>query len=338
VKKAVLLVNIGTPESPQMKDVRRFLSAYLNDPHVIRLPKFWRKLLVNGIIVPFRAPKSAQAYRQLWTADGSPLRSYLEQVRQKLQERLGPETDVWAAMRYGNPNLADVMAAMRENQYARLTVIPLFPQYAASTTGTIEDSLYEQLTQWKAAPELRFVRQFYFYPPFLEVWKKKLAAHHPHTYDRIVFSFHGLPLSHLPPECRVTCGNKICACSSRPAETDFFQPAHCYKWSCYDFAAKMATLLGLDESQYLVTFQSRIATGWLQPYTDHSLKALAAKRLKVLVAPLSFVADCLETKIELGIEYRKLFLTRGGQDYHWIEGLNTQQDWIEVLEKLILNS
>ncbi|MDR1865764.1 MAG: ferrochelatase [Bacteroidales bacterium] len=337
MKQAVLLINIGTPDSPDVADVQRFLSTYLNDPHVIMMPRIWRKLLVNGVIVPCRAPKSARAYRQLWTENGSPLRYYLGALRRQLQEQAEGEIDVWAAMRHGNRNIAEVMNSMRKEGYDRLTVIPLFPQYSLSTTGTIEDCVRQQLLRWDTHPQVDFARQFYFYPPFLNVWKNNILKCHPERYDKVVFSFHGLPMNHLPAACRAACRvGQTCPCPSYSGEDKgSFVARPCYKASCYDFAVRLAGLAALSTDRYTVTFQSRIYKGWLQPYTDRVLKDLASKRMNVLIVAPSFVSDCLETKIELESEYRKLFLEHGGQAYSCTEALNVQQEWIEALQLLI---
>jgi ferrochelatase len=331
VKKAVLLVNIGTPDSPNSADIKKFLAAYLNDPRVIMLPPLQRALLVKGVIVPFRARKSTAAYQKLWEGcDDSPLRHYLETTRRKLQEKLGDTTDVWAAMRYGNPSLATVINAMSMRGYRQWTVIPLFPQYASSTTGSIEDGVGEQARKF-GLPQPRIIRQFWFHPSFLNVWQQALTAYHPENCDKVVFSFHGLPLCHLPKECRTACTCLPHHCD----ETDYFSlPRRCYKADCNDFAAKIAALCGLDEHRYVVTFQSRLSGGWLQPYTDRVLKDLAAKRMKTLVVAPSFVADCLETRIELDLQYRQLFPLGEGQEYRRMEALNDRQEWIDTLAEL----
>jgi ferrochelatase len=330
VKKAILLVNIGTPDSPDCADVRKFLAAYLNDPRVIVLPRIRRTLLVKGVIVPFRMRKSATAYRKLWEGcDDSPLRFYLELTRRKLQEQLGDSVDVWAAVRYGNPSLSAVINAMSRQGYKQWTVIPLFPQYTSSTTGSIEDGVREQARKF-GLPQPRIVQQFWFHPAFLKVWQQRLTAHHPENYDMVVFTFHGLPLSHLPKACRTNC-----TCSPYRGEADYFSlPQRCYKADCHDFAAKIAALCGLDEHRYVVTFQSRISGRWLQPYTDRVLKDLAEKRLKTLVATPSFVSDCLETRVELDMEYRQLFVAGDEQEYRRVEALNDRQEWIDALAEI----
>ncbi|MDR0713365.1 MAG: ferrochelatase [Bacteroidales bacterium] len=335
VKEAILLVNIGTPNSPDTADVKKFITDYLTDPHVITLPRFRRHLLVKGVIVPFRAPKSAKAYRQLWTEQGSPLRYYLEALRIKVQEQLGDKAEVWTAMRYGHPNIVGVMADMERQGYDRLTVVPLFPQYTTSTVGTIEDKVREEHARWRRPAQLNIIRHFQFYRPFLELWSRQIALHQPEKYDRVVFAFHGLPLSHLPAACRTAQGHLPCNCLPPAVHEDFFQlPDACYRANCCGFASRVATLAGLEPHRCVVSFQSRLSKGWIQPYTDRVLEEFAAKKMKVLVAALSFVSDCLETRVELDIEIRQRFLALGGQEFGRVAALNACDEWAKVLSEI----
>ncbi len=322
MNKAILLVNVGTPDSPDVHDVKKYLSQFLNDPHVMNIPWLWRKILVNGMIIPFRARKSAAIYRLLWTKDGAPLRFYLEQVRDRLQQQLARHADVWAAFSYSQPNIADVMDKMQGKGYQQITVIPLFPQYAVSTTGSVEDNVKKHISRWSMQPKLKIVRQFYDEPLFLDAWNERIIAYHPGQYQHIVFSFHSLPLSHLPKECRQQ--QYPCGCMK--------QAEPCYRATCYDTAGRLANRLGLNEKQYTVAFQSHMSKRWMQPFTEDVLKKLAVENAKILVVAPSFVADCLETSIELGIEYKELFLKNGGSKYVWVESLNDHAKWIEALK------
>ncbi len=333
MKKAVLLVNVGTPDSPDVRDVKKFLSLFLNDPHVINIPRLRRKILVDLIIVPFRASKSAAEYRRLWTENGSPLRYYLEKVRDLLQTRLSGHTDVWAAMNYGHPDIADVMNEMGRKGYDRLTVVPLFPQYAVSTTGSTEAAVMRHIARWPNRPELNIVRQFYDHPLFLDAWTERIMMHLSGQDRHVVFSFHGLPLNHLPPKCR---REGICECSLHENVANMHVvSSNCYKAACYDTARKLTNRLGLTIDQYTVAFQSRMSNRWMRPFTEDVLGQLAEKGAKVLVVAPSFVADCLETTIELGIEYKELFLKKGGRKYTLVESLNDAPKWTEVLEAIV---
>ncbi len=329
MKTAVLLVNVGTPDSPDVRDVRKFLALFLNDPHVINIPWLWRKILVNWMIVPFRAPKSAAEYRRLWTKDGSPLRIHSEKVRDLLQKRLAGQADVRLAMNYGNPDMAGVMNEMSRNGYDRLTVVPLFPQYADSTAGSAGAAVAKHLARWSKQPEYRIVKQFYDHPRFLDAWTERIASCRPEHDRCVVFSFHGLPLGHLPEKCR---REGPCECLSRPDTPSASES--CYKAACYDMARKLADRLGLAADRYTVAFQSRMSRRWMQPFTDDVLKHLARKGAKVLMAAPSFIADCLETTVELGIEYKETFLEHGGKDYILAESLNDDPKWIDALAEI----
>ncbi len=337
MKKAVLLVNVGTPDTPAVRDVRRFLARFLNDPYVIHIPWVWRKLLVNMLIVPFRSPKSAALYRKLWTDKGSPIRYYLDSVRDDLQKILSDQVDIWAAMNYGNPNLSQVLNKMQDKGYHQITVIPLFPQYALSTTGSVEHHVLKDIDRWPVRPEVVMIRQFYDQPVFLHAWLSRILPYHPENYDQIIFSFHGLPLSHLPEPCRhYRKDQNVCSCSKPLEISDLYVVAdYCYKAACYDMADKMAKLLELTKTEYIVAFQSRMSRHWLEPFTDRVLEQCAAKKQKVLVIALSFVADCLETNVELGIEYKQMFFKRGGTEHTLVESLNDQPEWIHALATII---
>ncbi|GHT25021.1 ferrochelatase [Bacteroidia bacterium] len=334
MKTAILLVNIGTPDSPDIADVRKFIIRYLTDPRVMNIPWIWRHLLVRGVIVPFRARKSTKAYRQLWTDKGSPLLYYLDALQRKVQEQL-PAAEVWAAVRYGSPDIAQVMAEMSTRGYEQLTIVPLFPQYASSTVGTIEDGVRKAVAQWTSPPQMTVIRQFSDYAPFIDLWSRNIRAWRPENYDRLVFSFHGLPLNHLPKRCRNTQGGQVCNCLSHNGELhDWETENYCYRANCYTLAAQIAKSLGLENQQYTVSFQSRLTKGWLQPFTDSLLEEYGRKGMRVLLAAPSFVADCLETTVELDIENKNRFLAAGGAALDRVPSLNIQDEWVKALVSL----
>jgi len=324
MKSAVLLVTIGTPASYSVGDVRRYLSRFLNDPYVINIPWLWRKLLVYLIIVPFRAPKSAAKYQKIWTKDGFPLYVYLKIVRDQLADRIGSDADVWYAMSYASPDIEEVLMKMENEGYQQITVVPLFPNYANSTTGSICDSVNKALKLWKKEPQLNFVNSYYDHPLFLDAWVDRIGRYTPEHYDHILFSFHGLPLSHLPQKRQVDRS----VTEEKPDYDD-------YEGVCYYFAKLIAERLGLKEKQYSVAFQSRMSKRWLRPFTDQKLISLAVDKQKVLVVPLSFVADCLETTLELGEEYKEIFLAHGGEEYQLVDSLNDSPKWLDALEKIV---
>jgi ferrochelatase len=330
-KTAVLLINVGTPDSPRVKDVRRYLTQFLNDPRVIDLPWLPRKILVNAIIVPFRAPKSSKLYKMLWTENGSPLMYFGNELQRLLQEQLGINFRVFLGMRYGNPALKCVLEGIRNEGFQKLVVIPLFPQYASSTTGTAIRAVLEIIEKWNVIPDVRFVSQFYRNPEFIEAFATRIKSYRPETYDHIVFSYHGLPIRHIDrihPEI----SHAACECTRVfPAHGEF-----CYKATCYETTRMIAQRLSISNDQFTVSFQSRLTNNWLEPFTDRVItdKAKAGAH-KILIAAPAFVADCLETTVELGIEYKKLFIEAGGTQLNYVESLNDMPEWVQALKKIV---
>jgi len=328
---AILLLNVGTPDEPTVKAVRAYLSQFLNDPQVIDLPWLIRKILVNLVIVPFRAPKSAKLYQQLWTEKGSPLVVHGENLRKKLQDKLGPEYKVLLAMRYGNPSIAKAIGEIKALRIKQIIAVPLFPQFAMSTTETCIEEVKRQLKKQKCRAALKVVEAFYSHPKFLDAFAAQISKYKPDEYEHIVFSYHGLPNRHIE---KIHPGKKSddCVCS------EYF-PEHgkkCYKAQCYETSRQLAARLNLQKEQYSVTFQSHLSDNWLQPFTDKTLEQLQQPGVKkVLLAAPSFVADCLETIVELGIEYRENFEKKHGNHLQIVESLNSNDDWAEALKKLV---
>lgn len=330
-KTAVLLLNVGTPDSPSIGDVRSYLFQFLNDRRVIDLPLIPQKLLVNGIIVPFRAPKSAKLYRALWTPEGSPLIIISRKLQQKLQTSLGNEYVVFLAMRYANPNLKEVLNTISKKGFKKLVVVPLFPHYASSTTGTVYQKVMEIISKWYVIPEVRFIGQFYDHPKFIEAFCSRAREHDFSEYDHILFSYHGLPNSQVN-KTHPGIDAKSCTCT-----TEF--PGHgmfCYKATCYETTRRIAAKLGLDESRYSTAFQSRLTNNWLEPFSDEEIIRMAKKgSKKILVLAPAFVTDCLETTHEIGVEYQELFEEHGGEKIQLVESLNDHPLWIQLLTELI---
>ena len=330
-KTAVLLVNVGTPDSPSVNHVRSYLFQFLNDRRVIDLPLIPQKLLVNGIIVPFRAPKSAKLYRELWTPDGSPLMILSRALQRKLQNALGEEFVVFLAMRYANPNLKDVLDTIRKKGFKKLVVAPLFPHYASSTTGTVAQRVMELTSKWYVIPEIRIIGQFYDHPKYIDAFCQRAREHDLTGYDHILFSYHGLPNSQVNkthPEITA----KSCTCQEEFPEHGKF----CYKATCYETTRKIAAKLGLDKKQYSTAFQSRLTNNWLEPFSDEVIKSKARQGAKkILVLAPAFVTDCLETTHEIGVEYQELFEKEGGEKIQLVESLNDHPLWIELLSELV---
>lgn len=330
-KKAVLILNVGTPDKPEVRSVRKFLSEFLNDPFVIDLPWLLRKILVNLIIVPFRAPKSTKLYQQLWEKEGSPLLTNAIKLKEKLAKKIDDEHSVFMAMRYGNPSIDSALREISKGNFGKLIVIPLFPHYAASTSETAIQAVMSQAKRYPQIPEIQFANQFYDHPSFLKAWGAKAAKYQFDDFDHIVFSYHGLPLSHIQkshPDRSIS----SCTC-------DIEMPAHgekCYRATVFETTRLLAKEFGLKKNQYSVSFQSRLSKNWLSPFTDNLLLELAAQgKRKVLLFAPSFVADCLETKVELGIEYAKLFQEAGGEKLELVESLNDSDSWVEALDSII---
>jgi ferrochelatase len=330
-KTAVLLLNVGTPDSPSVKDVRRYLSEFLNDPRVIDLPWLARKILVNLIIVPFRAPKSAKLYKLLWTQKGSPLLVHSLSVQDRLNEKVGSDLTFFVAMRYGNPSFREALRKVKEMGASRLILVPMFPHFASSSTGTALEAVLKIVKNWNVIPGIKVTGQFYNHPLFLDAFEKRIRSYSPEKYDHILFSYHGLPVSHIsnihPDQ----------DCASCTCDRDF--PAYgtfCYRATCYETTRLLAARLGLREGTYSHGFQSRLSDKWLKPFSDELLaqKAKEGVRKLLIVAP-AFVADCLETTVELGVEYKKLFLENGGESLEYVESLNDLPEWIDALSEII---
>jgi len=330
-KTAVILINVGTPDEPKVRAVRRYLFEFLNDRRVIDLPLVVQKILVNLIIVPFRSPKSTKLYQRLWTEKGSPLLYYSEQVQTELQEKLASKADVFMAMRYGNPSIGKALAAIQKGNYDQLIILPMFPQYASSTNGTAIQAVMDQIKKWNTIPEIHAINQFYDHPAFLDAFAERIQSYQPEEYDHIIFTYHGLPNRHLeknhPDE-------SIKTCNCETSLPEFGQ--YCYKATCYQTTRELVQRLGLKSGQYSVSFQSRLSNNWMTPFTDKNLISRAKQgNKKVLVAAPAFVADCLETTVEIGWEYKELFMENGGEKLQMVESLNDSPRWISGLEEIL---
>lgn len=330
-KTAVILLNVGTPDEPKVKAVRRYLSEFLNDRRVIDIPLVLQKILVNLIIVPFRAPKSTKLYQRLWTEKGSPLLYFSESLQVGLQQKLGAQADVFLAMRYGNPSIGKALAAIQKGNYDRLIVLPLFPQYASSTSGTAIQAIIDQVRKWNTIPEIHTINQFYDHPAFLDAFTERIRSYNPEKFDHVVFTYHGLPNRQLDKN-HLGESFKTCNCEKRLPGFGHF----CYKATCYQTTRELVKRLDLPEDKYSVSFQSRLSNNWMSPFTDKNLIGLAKKGCKnVLVTAPSFVTDCLETTIEIGFEYKELFVEHGGENLQMVESLNDSPAWVNALDELL---
>ena len=330
MKTVALLINLGTPASPNPKDVKRYLNEFLLDPNVINLPWPLRQLLVRRIIVPKRYRESARSYNAIWTKDGSPLLLNTQKVTLALQNELQGEMIVEYAMRYQNPSLNTVLSSFKKKDIENLIIFPMFPQYAAATTGSIKSRIHQMIKSWKRPPNISFIEQFATNPYFIKTFA--IRGTKAHQYDHILFSFHGLPQKQIIKADRSgRCLSSPDCCIGRPLNNN------CYRSHCLMTAQFIAKELQLSSKQYTLCFQSRLGKQeWLKPYARDVLKSLAQNQIKsLLVFSPSFVCDCLETLYEIEIEFRKEFLSHGGEKLDLVESLNDHPSWIKGLASLL---
>jgi protoporphyrin/coproporphyrin ferrochelatase len=317
---AILMVQLGTPDSPEPAAVRRYLKQFLSDPRVVEIPKLLWWLILNGVILNTRPKKSAEKYRSIWTKEGSPLLVNSKAQAKLLQGYLGErghEVIVALAMRYGNPGIPEVMKQLREKNVTKLLILPMYPQYASATTATGMDEIYRELATWRNQPELRTIRSFHKDPGYINALATQVKKHWEREQagggrgDLLLLSFHGVPERSL----------------------HLGDPYHC---ECYVTARLLAEKLDLDPKYVKVTFQSRFGKAkWLEPYTDAILKALpGAGKTKIDVMCPGFVADCLETLEEIAIEGKETFLHAGGKEYRYIHCVNDSPVFIKGLADL----
>lgn len=334
-KTGILLIQLGTPDSPSVADVRSYLSEFLNDPRVIDIPYLIRKILVNGIIVPFRAPKSAKVYKELWTLGNgeSPLLTHSRQLKELLQAQFQDEPiTVELAMRYKNPSLDVVLERMRKANYDRIIILPLFPQYASASSGSAIEKAMDIIRKWWVIPEIKIVSQFYDNSGYIDSIVDNAQKFNLAEYDHILFSYHGLPERQVD---KVYDGSDLC--QDQPCETQINdENKFCYKATCYATTRLIAEKMGLTENQYTVCFQSRLDKKWLTPFSDKVVEEWGKKGAKkLLVFSPAFVADCLETLIEIGDEYQEIFEEHGGDKVQLVPSSNTHPAFVAGLTKLI---
>lgn len=311
-KTGILLVNLGTPDAPTPKALRKYLGEFLSDPRVVEAPRLLWWPVLHGIILNTRPARSAKKYAGIWTPGGSPLLMYTRSLAEKLEARLG--LPVAAAMRYGNPGIAPGLQALRQRGCDDFLILPLYPQYAASTTGSVYDGVFAALKAWRDQPGLALVRHYYRHPAYVEALRAHVSAYwmaHGQP-DILLISFHGLP---------------------RKA-TALGDP---YELECKDTARRLIAALGLSPDRVRVCFQSRFGPSeWLQPYTDKTLEALGrAKTPRVDVLCPGFATDCLETLEEIADEGKETFLSAGGGEYHYIPALNDSEAAVAVLGAVV---
>lgn len=331
-KTGVLLINLGTPDDAKWDAVRRYLSEFLNDPRVIDIPWLLRKILVNGIIIPFRSFSSTKIYKELWTEKGSPLMYHGESVKEKLQNQLGDDFGVHLAMRYQNPSLNKVLAEMRVLNYHKIIIVPLFPHYASASSGSAMEKAMRIISKWWVIPELSIVSQFWDHEGFINSFVARAHQYNIDEYDHVLFSYHGLPVRQVD---KVYEDGK--PCEDHNCETEITEDnKYCYKATCFATTRLLAEKLNIPEEKYTVAFQSRLDKKWLEPFSDKIVEERAKKGdKKILAFSPAFVADCLETTVEIGSEYQEIFEEHGGEKVQLVESLNDHPLWIDTLEDIV---
>jgi ferrochelatase len=334
----LLLINLGTPDAPTPGAVRRYLREFLSDPRVLDIHPIGRAALLNLAILPFRSPKSADAYKKIWTDQGSPLRFHSEALTHLVRERL---TDGWAVelgMRYGSPSIGGALDRLRAAGADRIVVFPLYPQYSAASTGSSIIEVFDRLRSSRSfwvTPSVSVIDPFYDDPAFLHVFElrgRQILAGQPS--DHVLFSFHGLPERHMR-KADASAGH--CLASESCCDEIGADNRHCYRAQCYATARGVATRLALADGAWSVSFQSRLGrTPWISPYTDHVIPELARRGIKTLaVFCPAFVADCLETLEEIGIRARRDFLAAGGQSLTLVPSLNAMPEWADAVVQMV---
>ena len=317
-RTAVLLCNLGTPEAPTPAAVRRYLAEFLSDERVVEIPRPLWLLILHGVILRVRPAKSAKKYASIWTAEGSPLKVWTEKQAKLLGGYLGERghpVTVRYAMRYGSPAIATVLDELKAQGATRILILPLYPQYSATTTASVNDAVHQWALRVRTAPELRFVNHYHDDPGYVAALAKRVTDHwqaqgRP---DKFVLSFHGVPKRTLL----------------------LGDPYHC---ECLKTARLLGERLGLAKDDMLITFQSRLGRAeWLQPYTEPTLIALAQQGVKrVDVMCPGFTSDCLETLEEIDQEAREAFLHAGGSEFHYLPCLNDQHEWLAALSAVAI--
>ena len=314
----VLLVNLGTPDEPTTSSVRKYLAQFLSDPRVIEIPRPIWLFILYAFVLPKRPAKSAENYKKVWLDEGSPLLHYSKRqaslLQQEMHSRLNGPVHVELAMRYGKPDIESGLNALQEKGIRRLLVLPLYPQYSATTTATSFDAINKVLSTWRWIPEIRHIMQYHDEPSYIDALAESVKNHWKQSgqSDVLLMSFHGLPKRNL----------------------DLGDPYFC---QCHKTGRLLADKLELEDGQWRLTFQSRFGKAeWLKPYTEATLKSLPEKGVKsVDIMCPGFPADCLETLEEINMENREYFIEAGGEDYHYIPALNDDVSHIHVLANLV---
>jgi len=330
--KGVLLVNLGSPDSPSVGDVRRYLREFLMDPRVLDAPWPIRFVVVHGVILPRRPRESAEAYHKIWTSAGSPLVATSQRVTALLRQRVSMPVEL--AMRYQKPSIPAALERLERQGVAELLVIPLFPHYAMSSFETAVERVREEARRRSHGMHLEVEPPYYEHPDYIAALVASAAPYLAHDYDRLLFSFHGIPERHLrksdPTRGHCLARGDCCAVPNAAHRT-------CYRHQCFRTVEAFVSAAGIPERKHAVSFQSRLGRDpWLRPYTDHELERFARDGVRrLLVICPAFVSDCLETLEEIGMRGRETFVAAGGKELVQIPCLNGHPAWIEALARMV---
>ncbi len=329
-KRGIILMNLGSPDSTEHKDVRRYLMEFLMDGRVIDKPYLSRLLLVGGIIVPFRTAKSAEAYRTIWTDRGSPLIILTKELQEALQPMLSEPVEI--AMRYGNPSVKSAYDALMQKHpgLEEVIAVPLYPHYAESSYETAVEHAKSEYKKGNYPFALKFIKPFFNEPGYINALAASIAPYLQHEYDHILFSYHGIPARHLHRDNR----QLLATCITKKEYTERDAAAHtnCYRYECFETTKLVMRELGVPEDKFSISFQSRLGKGWLEPFTDIRLEEMPAEGIKkLLILCPAFVSDCLETLEEIALRGKESFMGAGGESYTFIPCINTSPQWVSAL-------
>ena len=319
MSKGILLVNLGSPDSTNVEDVRTYLREFLMDKKVLDSPWIIRKTIVELFILPKRPEKSAEAYRKIWTKEGSPLIVYSKILRDMVQKQM--DVPVVLAMRYKNPSIEAGLEELYNKGVRDILIVPLYPQYTMSSTETVADKVLEIQKKKYKDTKINFLKAFYNHPDYIKVLGDSIKENLPEEYDKILFTYHGIPERHDNKALRAAKISKL------PIET--------YRNQCFETTRLLTEYLQLPEDKYTTSFQSRLGRDpWIKPYTDYVLEEFPEQGVKnLVVCSPAFVADCLETLEEISMEGQEEFLKAGGEQFTYIPCLNDRQEWVDTLVK-----
>jgi protoporphyrin/coproporphyrin ferrochelatase len=332
MSKAVLILNLGTPAEPTAKGLREFYKYFFSDPNVFDINPVGRWLLRNLVIQPFRAPKTAKDYAEIWMEGGSPLKVYADRLQSSLQDsfqRAGEDVLVLNGMAYSQPFIGDAMEQLEQEGRDEILVLPMFPQYSTATSASVFEAVNNAASRWQSPPNLHFINDLYAEPAFIRAWSILITRHlNDAEVDHVIFSYHGMPeKAILKADDANHC--RFGVCCQKILEKNKL----CYRAQCLATTRSIVGALAWDKDRYSVAFQSRFGRQeWIKPYLDNHLEDLLAQgKTRVAVVTPSFVSDCLETIHEIGIEYREQFVAGGGQEFQLLPNLNDDPTWFSAV-------